>query len=256
MYNIIHIIWFPIMFKKIKQNRIYKDILNQILEAIFRGDLKPKDKLPSENELTQIFGVSRVAVREAIRALEQYGIIEVRQGSLGVAYIKEMDLDTVVGQIGNALRMTNVTFQHLADARATLEEIILSKSIPSKMDDKDFLRLENTIATAKSHFKENRSRERLLANFEFHTMIAEMTGNPIIILMHKLIVDLSFYFFENVEPSVPMIQKTFEDHNKIVKLLKQGEFKKASYICSQHIQEVSARIVEKSKQQSLLKRLT
>jgi len=107
-----------------------------------------------------------------------------------------------------------VTFQHLADARASLEEIILSKSIPSKMDDEDFMRLEKTIATAKSHFKQNRNRERLLANFEFHTAIAEMTENPIIILMHKLIVDLSIYFFENVEPSVPMIQKTFEDHDR------------------------------------------
>jgi GntR family transcriptional repressor for pyruvate dehydrogenase complex len=244
------------MFKKVKQNRIYKDISNQILEAIFRGDLKPKDKLPSENELTKIFGVSRVTVREAIRTLEHSGVIEVRQGSLGGAYIREMDLDAVVGQIGNALRMTNVTFQHLADARATLEEIILSKSIPSKMDDEDFWRLENNIAAAESHFKENRGRERLFANFEFHTMIAEMTGNPIIIIMHKLIVDLSFYFFENVEPSVPMIQKTFEDHKKIVELLKQGEFEKASHVCSRHIREVSARIVEKSKQQSLLSRLT
>lgn len=244
------------MFKKIKQNRMYENILNQVLEAIFRGDLKPKDKLPSENELTKIFGVSRVTVREALRALEQLGVVEVRQGSLGGAYIREMDLDTVVGQIGNALRMTNVTFRHLADARANLEEIILRKSIPSKMDDKDFWRLENNIAAAESHFKENRNRERLLANFEFHTMIAEMTGNPIIILMHKLIVDLSFYFFENVKPSVSMIQKTFEDHKEIVDLLKQGEFEKASYICSRHIQEVSARIVEKSKQQSLLKRLT
>ena len=235
---------------------MYENIQNQVLEAIFRGDLKPKDKLPSENELTKIFGVSRVTVREAIRALEHSGIIEVRQGSLGGAYIKEMDLDSVVGQIGSALRMTNVTFQHLADARATLEEIILSKSIPSKMDDDNFLRLENNIAAAESHFKENRNRERLITNFEFHTMIAEMTGNPIFILMHKLIVDLSFYFFENVEPSVPMIQKTFEDHKKIVQLLKQDEFEKASYICSRHIQEVSARIVEKSKQQSLLNRLT
>lgn len=254
MYNNYSYYGAAIMFKKIKQNRMYEEILNQVLEAIFRGDLKPKDKLPSENELTQIFGVSRVTVREALRALEQYGIIEVRQGILGGAYIKEMDLDSVVRQIGNALRMTNVTFQHLADARATLEEIILSKSIPSKMDDEVFLRLENNIATAKLHFKKNKNRERLLANFEFHTMIAEMTGNPIIILMHKLIVDLSFYFFENVEPSVPMIQKTFEEHKKIVELLKKGEFEEASCVCSEHIQEVSARIVEKSKQQSLLKR--
>ena len=242
------------MFERVKQNRIFERIVDQILEAIFRGDLTPNDKLPSENELTQIFGVSRVTVREAIRALEQDGVIEVRQGVLGGAYIKEMDLDNVVERIENVLQLTNVTFQQLAEARATLEKILLHELIPSKMKKEDLDRMEANIETAELHFKNRRNSERLLANFEFHTMMTEMSGNPIIILMHKLIVNLSVYFFENVEPSVPMIKKTFEYHKRIVELLKRGEFKSAGDICSRHIKEVSARIVEKSKQQSLLDR--
>lgn len=241
------------MFKKIRQNRVYQEIVDQVFESILRGDLKPSDKLSSEKELCEIFGVSRVTVREAIRSLEQYGIIEVRQGSQGGAYIKEVDLDSVVGQIGNALRMTNVTFQHLAEARAVLEESIVRKLISSKMDQEDVTRLKENIDKAQNYFENNRDNERLFTNFEFHTMIAEMTQNPIIILMHKLIVDLSLYFFQNVEPSVAMIRKTFEDHKKILELLRTGEFKKASDFCSRHIEEVSTRIVKKSKQQSLLK---
>ncbi len=73
------------MFKKIKQNRMFEVIVDQVFEAMLRGDLKPNDKLPSEKELGQIFGVSRVTVREAIRSLEQFGAIEVRQGSMGGA---------------------------------------------------------------------------------------------------------------------------------------------------------------------------
>jgi GntR family transcriptional regulator, transcriptional repressor for pyruvate dehydrogenase complex len=242
------------MFQKVKQNRIFERIVEQILEAIFRGDLTPNDKLPSENELTQIFGVSRVTVREAIRALEQDGVIEVRQGVLGGAYIKEMDLDNVVERIENVLQLTNVTFQQLAEARAILEKIILCELIPSRMKKEDLDRMDANIETAKLHFKNDRNSERLLANFEFHTIMTEMSGNPIIILMHKLIVNLSIYFFENVEPSVPMIKKTFKDHKRIVELLKRGELKSASDVCSVHIKEVSARIVEKSKRQSLLDR--
>jgi DNA-binding GntR family transcriptional regulator len=67
-------------------------------------------------------------------------------------------------------------------------------------------------------------------------------------------VNLSVYFFENVEPSVPMIKKTVEYHKKIIELLRRGEFESAADVCSRHIREVSARIVEKSKQQSLLDR--
>ena len=53
------------------------------MQAILRGELKPRAKLPSEFELGKIFGVSRVTVREALRSLKQFGIIEIRQGSQG-----------------------------------------------------------------------------------------------------------------------------------------------------------------------------
>jgi len=240
------------MFKKIKQNRMFEEIVNQVFESMLRGDLKPNDKLPSEKELGQIFGVSRVTVREAIRSLEQFGAIEVRQGSMGGAYLKEMDIDAVVQQTVNAFRMTNITFQHLTEARSVLEETILGKLISSNNHDGNFKKLDESIVEAKKHFKNHKNRDRLRANFRFHSIIAEMTKNPIIIFMHKLIVDFSFYFFENVEPSISMIEKTFIDHEKIVELLKQGEFENASNVCSTHIKDVSAQIMEKSKKQSLI----
>jgi DNA-binding FadR family transcriptional regulator len=240
------------MFKKIKQNRMFEEIVNQVFESMLRGDLKPNDKLPSEKELGQIFGVSRVTVREAIRSLEQFGAIEVRQGSMGGAYLKEMDIDAVVQQTVNAFRMTNITFQHLTEARSVLEETILGKLISSNNHDRNFKKLDESIVEAKKHFKNYKNRDRLRANFRFHSIIAEMTENPIIIFMHKLIVDFSFYFFENVEPSISMIEKTFIDHEKIVELLKQGEFENASNACSTHIMDVSAQIMEKSKKQSLI----
>ena len=242
------------MFKKIQHNRMYESVVNQVLEAIMRGDLRPRDKLPSEKELGEIFGVSRVTVREAIRSMEQFGVVEVRQGSQGGAYIKAVDLDSVVAQIGNALRMTSVTFQNLAEARATLEEIVLKRMVPSKIRQATLRRLEKNLASAEGHFKKNEKKERLLDNFEFHTILAEMTGNPIIVLMHKLVVDLSLSFFENVKPTDAMIQRTIDAHHQIVEALRQEQYKEAAEICSDHIEEVSARIVEKSKKQSLLKK--
>ena len=136
-----------------------------------------------------------MTVREAIRSLEQFGAIEVRQGSMGGAYLKEMDIDSVVQQTVNAFRMTNVTFQHLTESRSVLEETILGKLLSSNNHNKDFTKLDDSIVKAKKHFKNHKNRERLLESFRFHSIIAEMTKNPIIIFMHKLIVDFSFYFF-------------------------------------------------------------
>lgn len=240
------------MFKKIKQNRMFEKISDQVLEAILRGDLKPGDKLPSENEFGEIFGVSRVTVREALRSLEQFGVVEVRQGSQGGAYIKEVNLDSVASQVGSALKMIHITFPHLAQARAALEKTALEELMPPEIPEKDLKDLEENIRAAGSFYEHHENGKRLRANFEFHTLIAGLTGNPIIILMHKLIVDLSVRFFESVEPSPRMIEKTLEEHSQILEFLKQGRFQEAGWCCSRHIREVSRRIIEKSKNQSLL----
>jgi DNA-binding FadR family transcriptional regulator len=66
------------------------------------------------------------------------------------------------------------------------------------------MRSEDNIALAEKYFKEKKDEKRLLTNFGFHTMIAEMTRNPIIILTNKLIHDLLYDFFDNLKPSVAM----------------------------------------------------
>jgi len=231
---------------------MYENIVKQVLEAISRGDLKPDDKLPSEKELGDIFGVSRVTVREAVRSLEQFGVIVVRQGSRGGAYVKKINLDAIVNQIGNTLKMTNVTFPHLAITRACLEREMLSEMIPSKITKENCQRLVQNVDKAEAHFVNDEKDKRLRANFRFHSMLAEITENPVVILMHKIIVDLSSYFFENVEASTPMVKKTLEQHRQIVDHLQQGEFEEAGKVCFEHIEDVSATIIEKSKKQSLL----
>jgi GntR family transcriptional repressor for pyruvate dehydrogenase complex len=241
------------VFKKVREARIYENIVDQVFEAILRGDLKSKDKLPSENELVKIFGVSRVTVREAIRHIEQLGVLEVRQGSMGGAYIKEVDLGDIAAQMANVLRVANVTFLHLAEARAALEQMILGKLVPSERVQDWVKKLDESVERAEDHLRKKEDRERTIANFEFHGFIAEMTENPIIILMHKIIVDLSIGFFENVKPSNSMIQKTLKAHRNITRLLEQGELQEAANLCGEHIREVSQRIVDKSKKQSLLR---
>jgi len=218
------------VFKKIQQGRIYEQIVNQVLEALLRGDLKPKDKLPSENELSLIFGVSRVTVREAIRSLEQLGVVEVRRGNTGGVYIKKVNMDELVQQIANALCIAGVTFQHLAEARELLEEMIISKLALFNLNSKHIQRLKKLNEMAKKHYREGKSRERLLTNFKFHGAIAEITRNPLIVFMHKLVSKLSIGFF-------------------VINLLEKGDFVKASLVCSRHIKEVSADILGKSKQQ-------
>ena len=79
------------MFKEIRDERAFNGILNQIIENIQNGSLKAGDALPAERTMAEIMGVSRPAVREALRALELLGIVKPVPG--GGNYITE-DLDT------------------------------------------------------------------------------------------------------------------------------------------------------------------
>ena len=68
------------MFKSIENKTISQSIVEQIQEMILCGKLKSNDKLPPERQMTEMFGVSRPALREALKALEAVGLISRRQG--------------------------------------------------------------------------------------------------------------------------------------------------------------------------------
>jgi len=68
------------MYKAVRTSRLYEQIVHQIEESILKGSLKPGDQLPSERELAQRFGVSRTAVREAVKALREKGLVEAYSG--------------------------------------------------------------------------------------------------------------------------------------------------------------------------------
>src|SRR5215831_2000709 len=68
------------MYKIIRSSRLYEQIVQQVEESIHKGALKPGDQLPPERELAEQFGVSRTAVREAVKALREKGLVEAYPG--------------------------------------------------------------------------------------------------------------------------------------------------------------------------------
>ena len=78
------------LFRAAKQNRIFQDVVEQIQEAIIEGHLKVGDRLPPERELKEMLQTSRSTLREALRVLEQKGLIEIKLGMGGGAVVKTL----------------------------------------------------------------------------------------------------------------------------------------------------------------------
>ncbi|HXV97259.1 MAG TPA: GntR family transcriptional regulator, partial [Anaerolineae bacterium] len=68
------------MYSTIYSSRLYEQITEQIQKLVMDGSLRPGDKLPPERELAERFGVSRTAVREAVKALREKGLVEIQPG--------------------------------------------------------------------------------------------------------------------------------------------------------------------------------
>jgi len=81
----------------IKSTRIYEEIVRQVKQLIAEGRLKSGDQLPPERDLAEKFVVSRTSVREALRALESLGFVEIRPGE--GTFVREMSVDSLVGTI-------------------------------------------------------------------------------------------------------------------------------------------------------------
>src|SRR5256886_11731425 len=78
----------------IKSTRIYEEIVRQIKGMIAEGRLKSGDQLPPERDLAEKFLVSRTSVREALRALESVGLIEIRPGE--GTFVREISVEALI----------------------------------------------------------------------------------------------------------------------------------------------------------------
>ena len=80
-------------FKPIRPVRISAEVAEQLKQSILLGQFKAGQRLPSERDLAEEFQVSRVAIREALRSLENSGFIDTRQGATGGAFVTDLTFD-------------------------------------------------------------------------------------------------------------------------------------------------------------------
>src|SRR4030042_1966014 len=137
----------PSLFKPLKKDqKIFQQISDQIRELIFSGVLKPGDKLPPEKQLADQCNTGRMVVREALRILEQSGLIHIKQGSLGGAFVKDPDTTVIVRSISDLIKIGNVTLRELIEARLGIEKVILEFAM-MRINKEDLTLLKNNVLT-------------------------------------------------------------------------------------------------------------
>lgn len=174
------------VYKLVRTSRLYEQIVQQIEESIVKGTLKPGDQLPAERELAQRFGVSRTAVREAVKALREKGLVEAYSGrgtfiTDGTSQAVRQSLDLMV-KIGQAEGSA-----HLAEVRAILEPEIAALAA-SRIEDAELATMREAVATMDR--AGNDPDAYIEADLDFHLALAEAANNPLILSLLDSIVGL------------------------------------------------------------------
>jgi len=174
------------VYKVVRTSRLYEQIVQQIEESVLNGKLKPGDQLPAERELAQQLGVSRTAVREAVKALREKGLVEAYSGrgtfvtdGTTQAARQSFDLMVKIGQQEGA--------PHLAELRLILEPGIAALAAVRVQED-DLAAMREAVAVMDR--AQDDPEAYIEADLDFHLALAETVANPLILSLIDSIVGL------------------------------------------------------------------
>lgn len=172
------------MYKIVQSSRLYEQIVEQIEQSVQRGDLKPGDQLPAERELAEQFGVSRTAVREAVKALREKGLVEAYPGK--GTFITSGSSNPMRQSIDRMMRSAQVdATSSLVEVREILEpEIAALAAVRATEENLNSLRKSVAVMDAAKRDPD----AYIEADLDFHLELAEAAANPLILSLIDSIV--------------------------------------------------------------------
>lgn len=188
------------VYKKIKVRRVYEEVCDQIREQLISGQVKAGDKLPSERELAAEFGVSRVVVREALRTLEMSGIVELRLGVKGGAYVRDGSSEMLTKSFEDLMMLGRISVSNLADARRLIHRAVLQAACEHGTA-KNFDAIESNLKLMKRLEEEEDWLGRAEAAVQFFHLLAKATQNEVMVILVDSLSELLRYVVREKAPS-------------------------------------------------------
>lgn len=204
--------------------------IDRILSYLIEHKLKLNGKLPSEEELTELFGVSRVSVREGLRGLKFLGLVE--SSTRGGTRIRQVDFSILSRVLGFQIAVSDLSYFQLLEARLSIElgvlDIIIDKITPQQLDElralADCARYDDT----PEEIERNYHRD-----CEFHRKLLEISENQVLIAFSNLLE----IFFTRRSASAEASQAGAREHFQIVEALETGNLELARGIMRSHLRK-------------------
>jgi len=222
------------LFQNIRPVRVSDQIVNQIQCQIVDGRLEEGQRLPTENELAQQFGVSRTSVREALSILESKGIVERHKN--GGTFLCRCCLEKILSAIDIVRKPDSKMFEDLYEAREIFE-IKVAELACQRADKLDLMKMERTLDMMQESIRKGDSG--IEADILFHQCIAMATKNQVIAgMVRSLGMTLKGMRIKTL--AYPgRLEKCLQEHRAICDAIRQRDQKLCGELMRQHFSAVA-----------------
>ena len=228
------------MFTPVAQGRISETIADQIRSLVRSGRLAPGDRLPSERDLCQQFGVSRVTVRDALRLLEGSGLIDTRVGARGGAFVRVPSGSQIGEGIADMVTMAALHADEVTEARMVLEVGIVGL-VCDRATEEDFAALKEICDRSAVAVSEGRYDVSYSA--EFHTRFAQAAHNRALdLLVESFQIPLRHSLEEAKAVDPKMGKRGVAEHCELVEAVERRDAGEARSIMSRHLGRTARRV--------------
>lgn len=228
------------LFVPVSLGRVSQVIVEQVRQLIRQGRLRPGDRLPSERDLCEQFGVSRVTVREALRVLEAGGLVEIHVGARGGAFVTAPTSSQVGRELADLLKLGPTTTAEVMEARMLLEVGVVPLVV-TRGTDEEIAALRRICERQSAAIARHAYPADLSA--EFHLGLAACAHNTAIDLLVQSFHGPLQSSLEAACAAAPgMVLEGITEHEEIVAALERRDAPAATEVLRRHFAHIAARI--------------
>ena len=230
----------------VRTRRTFEAVSEQIRAQVRAGALRVGDRLPNERELAKTFEISRHAVRESLRELESMGMVTLKKGATGGAFISDGRPDAVSDVMRGMFYVGGISLEQLTEARLWIESVVV-RVATARADAAAYALLEENVRLAEAETLAGRLNVKTQHNIEFHNLLAATTGNPVLIMTMNAMMGILREFVGQVGSVMGL--DVIQSRRRLLRHMHAGdadravaEMEKHLKVLHDHYREVAARI--------------
>lgn len=222
------------LFAAIERRSIWQDVASQVRKMIEDGTIGPGQKLPSERDMCQQFGVSRISLREALRALEREGFIEVQAGR-GAFVRAHFDrerhvLETLIG-------FSRESAEKVFELRMLFEPNLAGLAARG-ISCENLERLRETVERMRNHVENPEAA--IQADSDFHKVLGESTSNPLVESLVRFVMTATGSERLVTLNSREGVERALIGHERVLAAVAAGDEEGAANAMKEHLQDAVA----------------